>query len=56
MKPLQNSCLPPVTVVMPVRNEESFIRESLGAVLNQDYPLDFLEVIVADGRSDDGNL
>ena len=42
-----------VTVVMPVRNEAAFIGRSLGAVLDQDYPSDFMEVIVADGRSED---
>lgn len=42
-----------VTVVMPVYNEESFIRRSLGAVLAQDYPADWLEVLVVDGLSDD---
>ena len=46
--------LPSVTVVMPVRNEGAFMRRSLGAVLAQDYPPDRLEVIVADGLSDDG--
>jgi glycosyltransferase involved in cell wall biosynthesis len=43
-----------VTVVMPVRNEAASIRESLGAVLSQDYPAGRLEVIVVDGMSRDG--
>lgn len=38
---------------MPVRNEGRFIEQSLGAVLAQDYPRDRMEVIVADGMSDD---
>ncbi|HMB93823.1 MAG TPA: glycosyltransferase family 2 protein [Rhodothermales bacterium] len=38
---------------MPVRNEAQYIRQSLGAVLAQDYPQDRLEVIVADGMSED---
>ena len=42
-----------VTVIMPIRNEASFIRRSLGRVLEQDYPADRMEVIVADGMSDD---
>jgi succinoglycan biosynthesis protein ExoA len=46
--------LPRVSVVMPVRNEAGFIRRGLQAVLAQDYPAGLLEVIVADGRSDDG--
>jgi glycosyltransferase involved in cell wall biosynthesis len=46
--------LPPlVTVLMPVRNEASWIARSLGAVLCQDYPADRLEVLVIDGESDD---
>lgn len=42
-----------VTVIMPVRNEADFIAQSLGAVLKQDYPHDRLQVIVADGHSED---
>jgi glycosyltransferase involved in cell wall biosynthesis len=42
-----------VTVIMPIRNEANFIARSLGAVLNQDYAHDYLEVLVADGMSTD---
>jgi GT2 family glycosyltransferase len=42
-----------VTVVMPVRNEAAFIVRSLGAVLEQDYPPERMEVIVVDGGSVD---
>ena len=45
--------LPDVSVLMPVFNEERFIAHSLQAVLEQDYPPERLEVIVADGRSTD---
>lgn len=45
--------LPFVSVIMPVRNEADFIRRSLGAVLGQSYPHDRLEIVVADGNSDD---
>jgi cellulose synthase/poly-beta-1,6-N-acetylglucosamine synthase-like glycosyltransferase len=44
---------PFVSLLMPVRNEASFIERSLGAVLTQDYPRDRIEVIVADGLSTD---
>jgi glycosyltransferase involved in cell wall biosynthesis len=44
---------PGVTVIMPVRNEEAFIARSLGAVLGQDYPPELMQVLVADGMSDD---
>ena len=46
--------LPLVSVLMPVREEAGFIRHSLSAVLEQSYPADRLEVIVADGGSTDG--
>jgi glycosyltransferase involved in cell wall biosynthesis len=45
---------PFVTVIMPIRNEARFIARSLAAVLEQDYPVDRLEILVADGMSDDG--
>ena len=45
--------LPFVSIVMPVRNEASFIARSLNSVLTQDYPAALLEIIVADGMSDD---
>lgn len=44
---------PLVTVIMPIRNEEAFIERSLGAVLTQNYPADRMQVLVADGMSDD---
>ncbi|MBA2311900.1 MAG: GNAT family N-acetyltransferase [Actinobacteria bacterium] len=43
---------PPVTVIMPIRNEAAFIERSLGAVLRQRYPA--MQVLVVDGMSDDG--
>ncbi len=46
--------LPFVTVIMPVLNEAPWISRSLLAVLNQDYPRDHVEIIVADGLSSDG--
>lgn len=45
---------PLVTVVIPARNEAGHIAGCLDGVLAQDYPADRLEVLVADGRSDDG--
>ncbi len=46
--------LPLVSILMPVRNEAAYIERSLGAVLSQDYPPEKLQIIVADGMSDDG--
>jgi len=39
---------------MPVRNEVRFIRDTLGQLLGQEYPVDRFEIVVADGMSDDG--
>ncbi|HYK02974.1 MAG TPA: glycosyltransferase family 2 protein [Thermoanaerobaculia bacterium] len=50
---MTTSSKPRVSVVMPVRNEAAFIRHSAGALLQQDYPGELLEIIVADGGSDD---
>jgi cellulose synthase/poly-beta-1,6-N-acetylglucosamine synthase-like glycosyltransferase len=44
---------PSTTIILPVRNESRHIRETLRAVLNQDYPRQKMEVIVADGASTD---
>ena len=45
---------PLVSVVLPIRNEESFIARCLASVLAQSYPADRMEIIVADGMSTDG--
>jgi GT2 family glycosyltransferase len=50
----ESQMLPMVTVIMPVRNEQKAISLSLCSVLAQDYPAERLEVLVADGMSDDG--
>lgn len=44
---------PYVSVVIPVYNEEQYIEACLASVLDQDYPADRYEVIVADGGSSD---
>lgn len=43
-----------VSIIMPCRNEIDFIENAIKSVFAQDYPRDRLEVIVADGMSDDG--
>ena len=45
---------PLVSVVMAVRNEARHIARALEAVRAQDWPRERLEIIVADGMSDDG--
>jgi succinoglycan biosynthesis protein ExoA len=46
---------PPVSVIMPVRNEEEHLEEALRHVLSQDYP-GGLEVVLAVGPSQDRTL
>ncbi len=43
-----------VSVIVPCRNEKEHIIEFLESVLAQDYPADAFEILVADGRSNDG--
>jgi succinoglycan biosynthesis protein ExoA len=44
---------PSVTIILPIRNEANFIQRGLQAVLEQNYPLDRMEVLIADGKSTD---
>lgn len=45
---------PFISIVMAVRNEERYIKETLGQILEQDYPSNRFEVIIGDGMSTDG--
>jgi glycosyltransferase involved in cell wall biosynthesis len=45
---------PFVSVIMAIRNEAAFIELALKSVLAQDYPAEYLEIIVSDGMSLDG--
>lgn len=50
---LMNDSRPFISIIMPIRNEEAFIAQSLSAVLAQDYPHEQMEILIADGMSDD---
>ncbi len=43
-----------VSIILPVRNEAATIREVLTAILQQDYARELIEVVLADGMSEDG--
>lgn len=45
---------PLVTCIIPAKNERTSIEGALRSVLEQDYPLHRIEVVVVDGCSDDG--
>jgi succinoglycan biosynthesis protein ExoA len=49
------SVQPLVSLLVAVRNEASHIERCLRSVLNQDYPAEYLEVLVLDGDSTDGS-
>lgn len=51
--PVLNAKLPLVSIVIPARNEAKYIADCLFSFAKQDYPRERLEVIVADGVSDD---
>jgi succinoglycan biosynthesis protein ExoA len=42
-----------VSVIVPIRNEESYIAPCLHSLLQQTYPQDSYEILVVDGRSSD---
>ena len=45
---------PYVSLIVPIRNEVRHIGRFIDDVMKQDYPIDRLEIIIADGMSDDG--
>ncbi len=47
--------LPLVSLIVPCRNESTYLSRSIGSLIAQDYPADRLEIIVADGVSEDGS-
>jgi len=47
---------PEVSVIIPTYNEAPVIAKKIANLLESDYPLDKLEVIVTDGGSKDGTV
>jgi len=47
---------PPVSIIIPARNEAANIEACLQSVLNQDYPFAKMEIIVIDDHSSDGTV
>ncbi|MFA5386127.1 MAG: glycosyltransferase family 2 protein [Candidatus Paceibacterota bacterium] len=50
---MDKNSFPKVTIVIPCRNEERFIRKCLDSLIGQDYPKDKLEIFVLNGMSTD---
>lgn len=45
-----------ISIIIPVRNEENYIKECIESILNFDYPKELLEVIFVDGDSNDRTI
>lgn len=43
-----------ISIIIPCRNEEKYIGLCLDSVIKNDYPKEFMEVLVIDGESTDG--
>ncbi|MBT8379763.1 MAG: glycosyltransferase family 2 protein [Ignavibacteria bacterium] len=44
-----------ISIIIPCRNEEKFLRTCMDSVLGNDYPKDKLEIFVVDGKSEDNS-
>jgi len=51
---MSKNVLPKVSVILPIYNEKSFIRECLNSLAMQDILIEDIEVLIIDGISDDG--
>lgn len=51
--PIDKEFTPGVTIVIPCFNEEQWIQRTILGCINQDYPIDKLEVIIVDDCSND---
>ncbi|ARF17541.1 hyaluronan synthase [Sporosarcina ureae] len=51
--PINSHYRPGVSIIIPVFNEEEWIHKTIYSCLNQNYPIDKLEVIVVDDQSTD---
>ena len=54
--PIDTKYTPGVTIIIPCFNEEEWIQRTILSCINQDYPIDKLEVIVVDDCSNDKSV
>ncbi len=54
--PINPNFTPSVTIIIPCFNEEKWIKKTILSCINQDYPIDKLEVIVVDDCSNDNSV
>lgn len=43
-----------VSIIIPCRNEKNYIAKCIDSFLKQSYPMELMEIVIADGMSDDG--
>ncbi len=55
-KKIDKNFTPGVTIIIPCFNEEEWIDRTITSCINQDYPIDKLEVIVVDDCSNDRSV
>jgi succinoglycan biosynthesis protein ExoA len=48
--------LPTIAIIIPVLNEESFILNTLAALVAQDYPAELIQILIIDGGSADATV
>ena len=48
--------MPTVSIIVPIRNEANYIGATLRTLLDQDFPQEEFEVLVADGGSTDDTV
>lgn len=54
--PINPHFTPGVSIIIPCFNEEEWIHRTILSCINQDYPVEKLEVIVVDDQSSDGSV
>ncbi|MFP3152852.1 glycosyltransferase [Lachnospiraceae bacterium ZAX-1] len=54
--PVDRDFTPAVTIIIPCFNEEEWIQKTILSCVNQDYPIDALEVLVVDDCSTDKSV
>jgi hyaluronan synthase len=54
--PIDKDYTPGVTIIIPCFNEEEWIQRTILSCVNQDYPVDKLEIIVVDDHSNDRSV
>jgi len=45
-----------ISIIIPILNEENYIKECLNSILESDYPKEFIELLLVDGGSTDKTL